>query len=299
MERGFLSLRRRGELGRGVKEKQHASVDDSAKEQNDVNMNDTTINVNVEPVSIATIATVASITQTRVGLANKSSLALIPTVIASTPESVSFATFLKQAKACLIRLWRTTLRILGVNMALLNEMMTNGTTLMLDSYKTNMCLGSWGGSSYARAMIKLRVEVELKDTQVVDIAKFKGERYTRSTIRIEYEYQPPRCLTCKLVLVDDDEKPLKKVDDLVNTNNDIEVEEVFSETRDFMASTSSKVDNNFKTSSGVRNKSIFEQWRDSYIEEAYDDNDFYDCGLTDDQMKFANTFDISIHGQLR
>ncbi|GJS88604.1 hypothetical protein Tco_0304908 [Tanacetum coccineum] len=73
-----------------------------------------------------------------------------------------------------------------------------GTTLMLDSYKTNMCLGSWGGSSYARAMIELRVEVELKDTQVVDIAKFKGERYTRSTIRIEYEYQPPRCLTCKV-----------------------------------------------------------------------------------------------------
>ncbi|GKB32498.1 putative reverse transcriptase domain-containing protein [Tanacetum coccineum] len=36
-----------------------------------------------------------------------------------------------------------------------------GTPLMLDSYTFDMCLQSWGGSSYARVMIELRVDVEL------------------------------------------------------------------------------------------------------------------------------------------
>ncbi|GKB00632.1 beta-caryophyllene synthase [Tanacetum coccineum] len=41
-----------------------------------------------------------------------------------------------------------------------------GTPLMLDSYTSDMCLQSWGRSSYARAMIELQADVELKDTIV-------------------------------------------------------------------------------------------------------------------------------------
>nr|GEV31772.1 hypothetical protein [Tanacetum cinerariifolium] len=44
------------------------------------------------------------------------------------------------------------------------------TPLMLDSYT------SWGRSSYARAMIKLRANVELKDTIMVAMPKLVGER---------------------------------------------------------------------------------------------------------------------------
>ncbi|GJR42007.1 retrotransposon protein, putative, ty1-copia subclass [Tanacetum coccineum] len=39
-----------------------------------------------------------------------------------------------------------------------------GTPLMLDSYTSDMCMQSWGGSSYARVMIELRADVELKIT---------------------------------------------------------------------------------------------------------------------------------------
>ncbi|GKD98344.1 proteasome subunit alpha type-5 [Tanacetum coccineum] len=38
-----------------------------------------------------------------------------------------------------------------------------GIPLMLDSYTFDMCLQSWGRSSYARVIIELRVDVELKD----------------------------------------------------------------------------------------------------------------------------------------
>ncbi|GJS87046.1 RNA-directed DNA polymerase, eukaryota, reverse transcriptase zinc-binding domain protein [Tanacetum coccineum] len=67
----------------------------------------------------------------------------------------------------------------------------------------------------------------------------------------------------KLVLVDDDDgKPLKKVDSLVILNSDSEVEEVFNETTGFMALTSSKVDNNSKSGSGMESKSMYEQIRE-------------------------------------
>ncbi|GKA22672.1 hypothetical protein Tco_0708634 [Tanacetum coccineum] len=42
-----------------------------------------------------------------------------------------------------------------------------GTSLMLDSYTSDMCMQSWGRSSYARVMIELRADVELKDNIVV------------------------------------------------------------------------------------------------------------------------------------
>ncbi|GKA33612.1 hypothetical protein Tco_0720041 [Tanacetum coccineum] len=42
-----------------------------------------------------------------------------------------------------------------------------GTPVMLDSYTSDMCMQIWGRSSYARSMIELRADVELKDTIVV------------------------------------------------------------------------------------------------------------------------------------
>ncbi|GKC20452.1 reverse transcriptase domain-containing protein [Tanacetum coccineum] len=50
-----------------------------------------------------------------------------------------------------------------------------GTPLMLDSYTSDMCIQSYGRSSYARAMIEVRADVELKDTIVVAMPKLTGE----------------------------------------------------------------------------------------------------------------------------
>nr|GEX45496.1 hypothetical protein [Tanacetum cinerariifolium] len=46
-----------------------------------------------------------------------------------------------------------------------------GTPLMLNSYTSDMCMQSWGRSSYARAMIELRADVELKDNIVAAMPK--------------------------------------------------------------------------------------------------------------------------------
>ncbi|GKC72207.1 hypothetical protein Tco_1118090 [Tanacetum coccineum] len=52
-----------------------------------------------------------------------------------------------------------------------------GTSIMLDSYTADMCLQSWGRSSYARVMIELRADVELKDTIVVAMPKINKEGF--------------------------------------------------------------------------------------------------------------------------
>ncbi|GKA58749.1 hypothetical protein Tco_0758062 [Tanacetum coccineum] len=48
------------------------------------------------------------------------------------------------------------------------------THLMLDSYTSDMCIQSWGRSSYARALIEVQADVELKDNIVVAMPKLVG-----------------------------------------------------------------------------------------------------------------------------
>ncbi|GJV96428.1 putative reverse transcriptase domain-containing protein [Tanacetum coccineum] len=182
-----------------------------------------------------------------------------------------------------------------------------GTSLMLD-YKTGMCLESWGRSSYARAMIELRVDVELKDTLVMDIPKLEGGGYTRSIICAEYEWKPPRCLTCKN---DDDMgtnggnlklakkganfgvvssahrisseafEAAKKVDDLVKADSDSDVDVVYDETAQFM------------TSEGENDASLNK-------DENYDIYDTYDHeGLAKQQLAFCDRMDINLCGRAR
>ncbi|GJW67233.1 cytokinin dehydrogenase 3-like protein [Tanacetum coccineum] len=72
-----------------------------------------------------------------------------------------------------------------------------GTSLMLDSYTSDMCMQSWGRSSYARVVIELRADVKLKDNIVVAMLKITREGHYTCNVRVEYEWKPPRCSSCK------------------------------------------------------------------------------------------------------
>ncbi|GKD01429.1 integrase, catalytic region, zinc finger, CCHC-type containing protein [Tanacetum coccineum] len=73
-----------------------------------------------------------------------------------------------------------------------------GTPLMLDSYTSDMCLQSWGGSSYSRVMIELRADMELKDNIIVAMSKIIGEGYYTCNVHVEYEWKLPRCSCCQV-----------------------------------------------------------------------------------------------------
>ncbi|GJX06681.1 hypothetical protein Tco_0194613 [Tanacetum coccineum] len=74
-----------------------------------------------------------------------------------------------------------------------------GTPLMLNSYTYDMCMQSWGRSSYVRVMIELRADVELKDNIIVDMSKITGEGHYICNICVEYEWKPPRCASCMVL----------------------------------------------------------------------------------------------------
>ncbi|GJT67068.1 hypothetical protein Tco_1018548, partial [Tanacetum coccineum] len=57
---------------------------------------------------------------------------------------------------------------------------------------------SWGTSSCARAMIELRVDLELKDNIVVAMPKLTREGHYICNVRVEYEWKPPGCASCKV-----------------------------------------------------------------------------------------------------
>nr|GEZ35201.1 hypothetical protein [Tanacetum cinerariifolium] len=55
-----------------------------------------------------------------------------------------------------------------------------------------------GRSSYARAMVKVQADVEMKDTIVVVMLKLSKEGFYTCTVRVEYEWKPFRCACCKV-----------------------------------------------------------------------------------------------------
>ncbi|GKB88148.1 hypothetical protein Tco_0960420 [Tanacetum coccineum] len=89
----------------------------------------------------------------------------------------------------------------------------------------------------------------------------------------------------KLVLLDDDGKPLKPskstfpsssnvVSKKVDEDNNSEVEEVYDETATYMASTGFNVNKASKSGSSGGKKSLYEQWKENHDEDPYDDDDF-------------------------
>ncbi|XP_021979843.1 uncharacterized protein LOC110875962 [Helianthus annuus] len=68
----------------------------------------------------------------------------------------------------------------------------------LDAYTADMCIENWGRTSYARAMVEINAENELKNQVVVAILKMDEEGFVTEKIKIEYEWKPHRCDTCCL-----------------------------------------------------------------------------------------------------
>ncbi|GJZ22383.1 chaperone protein DnaJ C76, chloroplastic [Tanacetum coccineum] len=56
---------------------------------------------------------------------------------------------------------------------------------------------SKGRSDYARALVEVSADKPLVDSVDIDIPREDGKGYTTVNVRIEFEWQPPRCGICK------------------------------------------------------------------------------------------------------
>ncbi|GJS45285.1 uncharacterized protein Tco_0595406 [Tanacetum coccineum] len=73
-----------------------------------------------------------------------------------------------------------------------------GRPIMLDAYTSTMCMKSWGRTSYARALVEITSDQELKESIVVAIPRLNGKGHTMEKIRVKFEWKPPRCDVCKI-----------------------------------------------------------------------------------------------------
>ncbi|GJZ88186.1 zinc knuckle CX2CX4HX4C containing protein [Tanacetum coccineum] len=65
--------------------------------------------------------------------------------------------------------------------------------VMLDSYTSSMCNDSWGRGSFVRCLIEVNSEADLVDVVTIRIPSLTGDDFIKETIRVEYEWRPPRC----------------------------------------------------------------------------------------------------------
>ncbi|GJW84889.1 zinc knuckle CX2CX4HX4C containing protein [Tanacetum coccineum] len=95
-----------------------------------------------------------------------------------------------------------------------------GKYVMLDSNTSSMCNDSWGRSSFARCLIEVNLEADLVDVVTIGIPSLIGDGFTKETIRVEYEWRPPRCDICKIFGHVHDHCPNKVVSPpIVTTSN--------------------------------------------------------------------------------
>ncbi|GJW36779.1 reverse transcriptase domain-containing protein [Tanacetum coccineum] len=73
-----------------------------------------------------------------------------------------------------------------------------GKPLMLDAYTSSMCCEAWGCIHFAHALIKVSSDLDLKKEVTMAVPNEDETDYTREVISVEYEWQPPRCVDCKI-----------------------------------------------------------------------------------------------------
>ncbi|GJT82888.1 reverse transcriptase domain-containing protein [Tanacetum coccineum] len=69
-----------------------------------------------------------------------------------------------------------------------------GKPIMLDAFTSSMCRGCIG---YARALVEINADIELKMKVIMVVPIEDGEGYTQEVISMEYEWKPPHCIECK------------------------------------------------------------------------------------------------------
>ncbi|GJU11994.1 zinc knuckle CX2CX4HX4C containing protein [Tanacetum coccineum] len=93
--------------------------------------------------------------------------------------------------------------------------------VMLDSYTSSMCNDSWGRSSFARCLIKVNLKANLIDVVTISIPSLTKDGFTKETIRVEYEWRPPRCDLCKIFCLVHDHCPKRVVSPTIATTSNV------------------------------------------------------------------------------
>nr|GEV78031.1 hypothetical protein [Tanacetum cinerariifolium] len=75
-----------------------------------------------------------------------------------------------------------------------------GKPIMLDDFTGSVCVDSWVRISFARALIEIDANLDLKKgvKMAIPVDEDDGSGYISEVIYVEYEWKPPHCLDCKI-----------------------------------------------------------------------------------------------------
>ncbi|GJV01912.1 hypothetical protein Tco_1335481 [Tanacetum coccineum] len=71
-----------------------------------------------------------------------------------------------------------------------------GMPITLDAFTSDMCVNPWGHIGFARALIEVSTENDLKKEVILAVPLEDGKGHTNVTIKVEYKWKPPLCLDC-------------------------------------------------------------------------------------------------------
>nr|GEV15703.1 zinc knuckle CX2CX4HX4C [Tanacetum cinerariifolium] len=78
-----------------------------------------------------------------------------------------------------------------------------------------------GRSSFAQCLIEVNSEADLVDVVTIGILSLSRDGFTKETIRVEYEWRPPRCDMCKIFGHVHDHFPKKVTSPLIVTTSNV------------------------------------------------------------------------------
>ncbi|XP_022014985.1 uncharacterized protein LOC110914504 [Helianthus annuus] len=84
---------------------------------------------------------------------------------------------------------------------------TIGEPKALDSYTSAMCTDMWGRSSYARALVEVSADKQLREEIKLAVPDLEGEGFVKESLSVEYEWNPLRCAHCCVFGHSDDHCP--------------------------------------------------------------------------------------------
>ncbi|GJU95378.1 hypothetical protein Tco_1320134 [Tanacetum coccineum] len=205
-----------------------------------------------------------------------------------------------------------------------------------DPYNDDMYEGQDIPDKLQGWMFKLRADEELNNTIVVAMTKLVGEGFYLCTIRVEYEWKPPRCSSCKVfghVLVECPKKifsdvvknlknPGQAARELITRKTNIDgkltlVDDdgkpipkvVYTVNEDSDSEVEDVVDDHavFMASTSLKSgihsgydiNILFEQWRTTKWDDDYDfyDDDLYEShDMSENLQAICDYFDITVCG---
>ncbi|GKB14398.1 integrase, catalytic region, zinc finger, CCHC-type containing protein [Tanacetum coccineum] len=165
-----------------------------------------------------------------------------------------------------------------------------GTPLMLDSYMSDMYMQSWGRLRYARAMIELQANVELKDNIVVAIPKIT-EECSKNIGAGETKNLKKPSQTPKGVLVG--QKMGKLLWWMMRENRWKRLSPGDYDSEDEVASVDNEMASFFARKDGYGTNTLLEQWNESY------ENGDYDYDPYDDDISITQRYSTPTNYRLR